>query len=150
MGLFGRFAECCARTGLNLQTIIKIMLAVAALLVASLMALMYWLLGAAGAVAVVVVLCTGAYWHFGWLLASDRVPKGLYSDPQQPGTVRFVCVSDTHNKHKYLDIPHGDVLVCSGDFTRRGTPKVWHRFAIAHRPVGVAELSPPCLLGVLH
>ncbi|KAF0699808.1 Aste57867_9649 [Aphanomyces stellatus] len=41
-------------------------------------------------------------------------------EPQAPGTVRFVCISDTHGKHAHLKIPPGDVLLHAGDFTRRG------------------------------
>jgi len=35
--------------------------------------------------------------------------------------VRFVCISDTHNRHKSIKVPDGDVLICTGDFTLRGT-----------------------------
>lgn len=30
------------------------------------------------------------------------------------------CISDTHNKHKKLELPGGDVLIHSGDMTGRG------------------------------
>lgn len=38
------------------------------------------------------------------------------------GFLRFVCVSDTHTKHVWLDIPEGDVLLHAGDvsFQNRG------------------------------
>lgn len=29
----------------------------------------------------------------------------------------IVCVSDTHELHRELDVPTGDVLICAGDFT---------------------------------
>ena len=34
--------------------------------------------------------------------------------------MRVVCLSDTHHQHARLVVPEGDVLVCAGDFTRRG------------------------------
>lgn len=39
-----------------------------------------------------------------------------------PGTLRFVCISDTHEKHWLLDVPKGDVLIHCGDilFQDRG------------------------------
>ena len=37
-----------------------------------------------------------------------------------PDFVRFVCISDTHSLHKYLDLPAGDVLLHTGDFTMQG------------------------------
>jgi len=46
----------------------------------------------------------------------------LLMTPQEKDTIRFVCISDTHGKHALIqDIPHGDVLIHSGDFTKRGT-----------------------------
>jgi Icc-related predicted phosphoesterase len=35
--------------------------------------------------------------------------------------MKIICISDTHNKHKLIDIPSGDVIVHSGDFTEAGT-----------------------------
>jgi Icc-related predicted phosphoesterase len=40
--------------------------------------------------------------------------------PQMPGTIRFVCLSDTHGKTSYLNVPNGDVLLHSGDFSSMG------------------------------
>jgi len=34
--------------------------------------------------------------------------------------MRIISISDTHNKHKSLDIPDGDVLIHSGDITNIG------------------------------
>jgi predicted phosphodiesterase len=39
------------------------------------------------------------------------------------GTLRLVCLSDTHNLHERVRIPDGDVLLHAGDFTGRGTPR---------------------------
>lgn len=36
--------------------------------------------------------------------------------------LRIVCISDTHNKHRDLQLPKGDVLVHTGDFTLQGLP----------------------------
>ena len=45
-------------------------------------------------------------------------------------TVRVVCLSDTHNFRSYnlSDIPYGDILVHSGDFTDRGTMEELNHF----------------------
>jgi len=34
--------------------------------------------------------------------------------------VRIVCISDTHNHHRSLTIPDGDILIHAGDFTNFG------------------------------
>jgi hypothetical protein len=42
----------------------------------------------------------------------------LKTDLLQPGkTIRIVCVSDTHELHREIDIPSGDMLIHAGDFT---------------------------------
>ncbi len=38
----------------------------------------------------------------------------------QEEEMRIVCISDTHNLHRKLQIPDGDVLVHAGDFTLFG------------------------------
>jgi len=47
--------------------------------------------------------------------------ENIYDETKKPDTVRFVCISDTHNKteHLILDdlLPDGDVLLHGGDFT---------------------------------
>lgn len=48
------------------------------------------------------------------------VHNGEY--PKLPNSIRFVCISDTHNKTDGLSIPHGDVLLHAGDFSRVGYP----------------------------
>ena len=35
-------------------------------------------------------------------------------------SVRIVCISDTHNLHRYLSIPDGDILIHAGDLTHMG------------------------------
>lgn len=36
--------------------------------------------------------------------------------------MKIVCISDTHNQHRSLDMPEGDLLLCAGDicFANRG------------------------------
>lgn len=42
----------------------------------------------------------------------------------------FVCISDTHCKHEDLgELPKGDVLLVSGDFTQEGRPSELRAFA---------------------
>ncbi|KAF4319978.1 hypothetical protein G195_006745 [Phytophthora kernoviae 00238/432] len=81
----------------------------------------------------VLLLALGVYWvHLNgvgvlgwnghWLRNSDEIIRSLSSDPQQKGTLRVVCISDTHGKHRNIkNIPDGDVLLHCGDFTNRGT-----------------------------
>jgi Icc-related predicted phosphoesterase len=35
--------------------------------------------------------------------------------------MRIVCVSDTHGRHRYTEVPDGDILVHGGDVTLHGT-----------------------------
>ncbi|TYZ63064.1 hypothetical protein PybrP1_006880 [[Pythium] brassicae (nom. inval.)] len=60
-------------------------------------------------------------WRWPWLHNSRAVFGALASEPQQKGTLRFVCLSDTHGRHRRVRVPLGDVLVHCGDFTQRGT-----------------------------
>ena len=48
--------------------------------------------------------------------------------PQPPGTVRFVCVSDTHSTPPRQPLPAGDCLIHAGDFTDTGRPKELEAF----------------------
>lgn len=34
--------------------------------------------------------------------------------------MKIVCISDIHNYHKKIDMPEGDVVVCTGDVSSRG------------------------------
>ncbi|EGZ26024.1 hypothetical protein PHYSODRAFT_487565 [Phytophthora sojae] len=61
-------------------------------------------------------------WDSPYLRNSEAVVRSLSSHPQQEGTLRVVCISDTHSKHRNLsNVPEGDVLLHCGDFTQRGT-----------------------------
>jgi len=42
---------------------------------------------------------------------------------------RIVCISDTHNFHRLLRIPDGDILIHSGDATLNGTEEEFADFA---------------------
>lgn len=37
--------------------------------------------------------------------------------------MKIICISDTHNKHRQLNIPKGDVLVHAGDISEGGTKR---------------------------
>lgn len=34
--------------------------------------------------------------------------------------LKIVCISDTHNKHKQIEVPEGDILIHAGDLSSRG------------------------------
>jgi hypothetical protein len=59
-------------------------------------------------------------------IRNDRICEAINrcdgSQEKEPGTIRFVCISDTHNRTKDLNdrIPSGDVLIHAGDFTSVG------------------------------
>lgn len=35
--------------------------------------------------------------------------------------MKIICISDTHNKHRELSIPDGEIIIHAGDFTEAGT-----------------------------
>lgn len=41
----------------------------------------------------------------------------MIGDSTQPRKVRIICISDTHGYHADLNLPDGDILVHTGDFT---------------------------------
>ena len=43
--------------------------------------------------------------------------------------MRMVCISDTHNRHRELTLPSGDVLIHAGDACLRGTLEEFIAFA---------------------
>ena len=49
----------------------------------------------------------------------ERV-KVTTAEERREGVVRLVLISDTHNKHRQLVMPPGDLLIHAGDFTERG------------------------------
>lgn len=42
--------------------------------------------------------------------------------------MRIVCISDTHNRHDEINVPEGDILVHSGDFTSLGKIEEINKF----------------------
>lgn len=42
------------------------------------------------------------------------------SSKQDPDCVRLVCISDTHGKHREVQLPPGDILIHGGDFSKSG------------------------------
>lgn len=61
-------------------------------------------------------------WNCPWLRNSDLLIESLSNTSQQKGTLRVVCISDTHAKHRQIrNLPDGDVLLHCGDFTNGGT-----------------------------
>jgi len=50
---------------------------------------------------------------------SDNWSK-IFSKNKETKTMKIVTISDTHNKHRDIDMPEGDVLVVAGDFTGTG------------------------------
>ena len=62
----------------------------------------------------------------------DPVTNGSVHDgslPKPPNHVRFVCISDTHGKHRQINVPDGDVLLHAGDITNMGEPQQLEDFA---------------------
>ena len=54
---------------------------------------------------------------------SPIVPLDSIQDagPQQPDTIRIVCISDTHSQTDRMpQVPYGDILIHAGDFTTIG------------------------------
>jgi len=66
------------------------------------------------------------------LFSLGSVPRSLQPPAPYASTdsVRFVLISDTHNRHTKLpELPAGDVLVHCGDFTNHGSLGEVHQFA---------------------
>ncbi|KAK1798615.1 hypothetical protein P4O66_006912 [Electrophorus voltai] len=55
----------------------------------------------------------------------DPIP---YDTPKPSGHTRFVCVSDTHSRTDGIQMPYGDVLLHTGDFTELGLPSEVKKF----------------------
>jgi Icc-related predicted phosphoesterase len=52
----------------------------------------------------------------------------MYKTPKEKGSLRIVCISDTHNLHDAVNLPPGDILIHCGDFTKFGTQKEVSKF----------------------
>ena len=57
-----------------------------------------------------------------------RVEPIPYDAPKPSGHTRFVCVSDTHSRTDGMQMPYGDVLLHTGDFTELGLPSEVKKF----------------------
>jgi predicted phosphodiesterase len=57
----------------------------------------------------------------------EKVHDGSLVKP--PNSIRFVCISDTHGKHRKINVPDGDVLLHAGDITNVGETKILEDFA---------------------
>ncbi|CAH2326126.1 metallophosphoesterase MPPED2 [Pelobates cultripes] len=55
----------------------------------------------------------------------DPIP---YDTPKPAGHTRFVCVSDTHSRTDGIQMPYGDILLHTGDFTELGLPSEVKKF----------------------
>lgn len=60
---------------------------------------------------------------------APRIVTNPELTPPLPNAVRFVCISDTHNKDAALRLPRGHVLLHAGDFSNVGLPKEVEAFA---------------------
>ena len=68
--------------------------------------------------------------------ANYKKLKATPSDsPRKEGHVRFVCISDTHNKHEKVDLPEGDILLHAGDFTWKGSLQEVEAFCVFLRGI---------------
>ena len=39
---------------------------------------------------------------------------------ENEGKIKIVCISDTHNNHRKIKLPEGDILIHAGDYTQNG------------------------------
>ena len=61
-------------------------------------------------------------------MQSNRINVHTGEAPPLHGHIRFVCLSDTHDRTNLLQVPIGDVLLHSGDFSRMGEDNDIKRF----------------------
>lgn len=58
--------------------------------------------------------------------------------------MRIVCASDTHGRHRFTEVPDGDVLVHGGDLTAHGALDDVEEF---DRWLGSLPHKHPCMMG---
>ena len=80
----------------------------------------------AGKVQILVHPLTNRPWQAWNVLKLHQVHRKVQrlpiNAPVSPNKIRFVCVSDTHNRTDNMSpVPDGDVLLHAGDFTTIGT-----------------------------
>jgi len=68
------------------------------------------------------------YSHSSLSLSLHRVDPLPHDSPKPPGYTRFVCISDTHSRTDTIQMPYGDVLLHTGDFTELGLPSEVKKF----------------------
>lgn len=62
----------------------------------------------------------------------EPVKSPMVHDGSQPkllNHIRFVCISDTHGKHRKINLPDGDILLHAGDITNVGETNQLEDFA---------------------
>lgn len=88
----------------------------------------YIVLSAVGAAAIFALL--GTMDSLGYIRSGQAsTPKAedsvAFENPQETRQkcekMRLVCISDTHHRHREVDIPPGDVLIFAGDFMNGGS-----------------------------
>ncbi len=65
-----------------------------------------------------------------WKDNFKRLQPLYFTTAKKEGHVRFVCISDTHTKHKSIALPEGDVLLHAGDFTFDGSEREVKEFCV--------------------
>ena len=50
-----------------------------------------------------------------------KIYKKWYPTEKDSKFIRFVCLSDTHNKLDRIAVPEGDILIHAGDYTNKNT-----------------------------
>jgi predicted phosphodiesterase len=107
MGVLDKVVAIVAKQGWQVKTMVRL----GQLLLLIVMMIVYSILGVLG-----LTSCLGLVGFFYYKTIPGEIPR-LYDNPQRPGTVRCVFISDTHNEHKSIEIPPGDILIHCGDFT---------------------------------
>ena len=130
--MIGRVVSWVAAHHIPLQTVLRCLLFALLLLVAATYAALRW--AVASPLSANAFLCSVGALAATWLWRNGHAALGtplgtgsagwssLCTEPRAANTVRFVCISDTHNDHESVEpLPEGDVLLHAGDFTYRGT-----------------------------
>lgn len=66
--------------------------------------------------------------YYGICYVYFRVDPIPYDTPKPAGHTRFVCISDTHSRTDGIQMPYGDILLHTGDFTELGLPSEVKKF----------------------
>lgn len=68
-----------------------------------------------------------------------------HSSTKDPNCVRLVCISDTHGKHRNVQLPPGDILIHGGDFSKSGETGSMKDLSAYFQESGFAEVI--CIAG---